>query len=132
MDNQAIVWGIFAIIFVMMVLPILVMAPIFRMWLMCTMAGAPIGVMNIVGMRLRRSPAKHLCELYIMTKQAGLDVKISQLESAYRAGADVELAVRAMIKASRIGQNLSWEEAEQKAMTDQYDEYVEENYGDGE
>lgn len=100
-----------------------------KMWLMCMMSGAQVTAPQLLVMKLRRSPIKKLCELYIMATQAGLDIRLSQLESAYKAGADVELAVRAMIKAARIGQNLTWEEAEQKAMTDQYDDYVEDNYG---
>jgi len=108
----------------------LLFGTIVRMWLMCTLSGAKISAPQLVGMKLRRSPVKHLCELYIMATQAGLDIRLSQIESAYKAGADVELAVRAMIKAARTGPNLSWEEVQQKSMTDQYDDYVEDNYGD--
>lgn len=131
MENQSFVFVAIGIMFFVTLIPLFIFVPLFRLWMMCQMSGAQITVIQLVAMQFRRSPVKHLCELYIMSTQAGLGIKLDQIERAYRAGADVELVVRAMIKASRIEQNLTWEEALEKAMKDQYDDYVEENYGDG-
>ncbi|MBD3676392.1 MAG: flotillin-like FloA family protein [Planctomycetaceae bacterium] len=132
MDSANLLYLMVGIMGIMLLVPIFLLGPLLGSKIACQLAGAQITLIQLVGMKLRRSPVKYLCELYIMASQAGLKIKLYQIESAYRAGADVELAIRAMIKASRIGQNLSWEEAEQKAMTDQYDDYVEDNYGDPE
>ena len=129
MENETFFIVAIGIMFCIMLVPLLIFGPLIRLWMMCTMSGAQITLFQLVGMKLRRSPVKHLCELYIMSTQAGLGIKLTQIERAYRAGADVELVVRAMIKASRTEQNLTWEEALQKAMKDQYDKYSEGNYG---
>jgi len=130
MENQLFFFIAIGMMILGVLIPFFIFGPLLQLWMMCTMAGAQITLIQLVGMKLRRSPVKHLCELYIMSTQAGLGVKLSQIESAYRAGADVELVVRAMIKASRTEQNLSWEVALEKASKDQYDNYVEDNYGD--
>lgn len=116
---------------VVLLIPIIVFASYFSLWVQCLMAGAQVPLPQLIMMRFRKSNVKKLCELYIMSTQAGLNIRLSELESAYLAGADVELAVRAMIKASQTGQNVTWEEALSQAKKDQYDDYVEENYGDG-
>jgi uncharacterized protein YqfA (UPF0365 family) len=128
MGNETFFIVAIGIMFCIMLVPLFIVGPLIRLWMMCTMSGAQISLFQLVGMKLCRSPVKHLCELYIMSTQAGLDIKLTQIERAYRAGGDVELVVRAMIKASRTEQNLTWEEALQKTMKDQYDDYVEDNY----
>jgi uncharacterized protein YqfA (UPF0365 family) len=130
-NDQNLIWIAFGIVIVMVLAQLCIFAWFAKIWMQCLLAGAQVSLLQLIGMKLRGSPVKHLCELYIMSRQAGLDVKLYQLESGYKAGADVELVVRAMIKASQTGQNLTWEEALSQAKKNQYVDYVEENYGDG-
>ena len=130
MNNQYFIYLIIGFVFLMMLVPVFLLVWIGRLWVQCLLAGAQVSVVQLMMMRFRRSPVQKLCQLYIMSAQAGLKLKLSDLERASLAGADVELVVRAMIKASQSGQNLTWDEALQQAMKDQYDDYVEMNYGD--
>lgn len=132
MNNQYFIYLIIGFVFLMMLVPVFLLVWIGRLWVQCLLAGAQVSVVQLMMMRFRRSPVQKLCQLYIMSAQAGLKLKLSDLERASLAGADVELVVRAMIKASQSGQNLTWDEALQQAMKDQYDDYVEMNYGDAE
>ena len=131
MNIQIIQLIMIGVVLLVMVVSMIVFVSIFNVWLRCLMAGAQVSLFQIVGMKLRKCPAKQLCDLYIMSRQAGLRVHLSDLERAYLAGVDVELVVRAMIKASQTGQNLSWDDALSQAKKNQYDDYVEEHYGDG-
>lgn len=132
MNDQYFIYLIIGFMFLMMFVPVFLLAWIGRLWVQCLLAGAQVSVVQLMMMRFRKSPVQKLCQLYIMSSQAGLKLKLSDLERASLAGADVELVVRAMIKASQSGQNLTWDEALQQAMKDQYDDYVEMNYGDAE
>jgi uncharacterized protein YqfA (UPF0365 family) len=101
---------------------------IFRPWLQCFMSGTPVSVFQLVGMKLRRSPVQKLCELKIMATQAGVDLQWAQLESAALAGVDVELIIRAMIKAQGHGLQIRWEDALAQAKKGQFDVYTDQQY----
>lgn len=119
---------IFAVMGLIMLAVFLWFMSFFRIWLKCLMAGANVTLIHIVGMKLRKSPVAKLCDVKIMATQAGMDVKLSDIERGHIAGADVELVVRAMIKAQQLDQELTWEDALKGALKNQYDDYVEENY----
>lgn len=131
MGNQLPVFALAGIIIVFMLTFLITFASYFSTWIQCVMSGAPVPLPRLFMMTIRKCDVKKLCKLYIMSRQAGLNVSLDELESAYLAGVDVELVVRAMIKASETGQNLTWEDALSQAKKNQYDDYVEENYGDG-
>jgi uncharacterized protein YqfA (UPF0365 family) len=131
-NNQIVIFIVIGVVFCMMLVPIFLFVWIDRLWVQCLLAGAQVSVIQLIMMRVRKSPVQKLCELYIMSVQAGLKIRLVDLERASLAGADVELVVRAMIKSSQTGQNLTWDEALQQAMKAQYDDYVEMNYGDTE
>jgi uncharacterized protein YqfA (UPF0365 family) len=101
---------------------------IFRPWLQCFLSGTPISAVQLVAMKMRRTPVKMLCELKIMARQAGVDVSWTDLERSYLAGVDVELIVRSMIKAHGLGLELSWDQALDQAKQNQFEDYHEQRY----
>lgn len=131
MGNQFPIIIFLGVVAVLMLVFFVVFVSFFSLWVQCLLAGAQVPLPHLIMMRFRKIDVKKLCELYIMSRQAGLNVRLSELESAYLAGADVELVVRAMIKASQTGQNLTWDEALSQAKKNQYDDYVEDRYGAG-
>ena len=128
-NMQTVVLVMAVVFFLVLLIFAMLFAAMFKIWLKCVMAGTNVTLFQIVGMKLRKSPADKLCDLKIMATQADLrSISLNDIESAYLAGADVELMIRAMIKAKQIDQPLSWEEALEKAQSKQFDDYVEENY----
>lgn len=82
-----------------------------RLWISALAAGAKVGIIDLIGMRLRRvSPAKIVNPL-IKAEKAGLDVKVSQLEAHYLAGGNVDRVVNALIASERANINLPFERA---------------------
>ncbi len=81
------------------------------LWISAIASGVKIGIINLIGMRLRRvSPAKIVMPMIKATK-AGLDIKVNQLEAHYLAGGNVDNVVNALIAAQRASMRLSFEKA---------------------
>ncbi len=98
------------IIIVVVVLIILSFIPV-GLWISALSAGAKVGIMDLIGMRLRRvSPAKIVNPL-IKSEKAGLAVPVGQLEAHYLAGGNVDRVVNALIAAERANIPLSFERA---------------------
>lgn len=81
------------------------------LWISALAAGVKVGIVDLIGMRLRRvSPAK-IVEPLIKAEKAGLNVKVSQLEAHYLAGGNVDRVVNALIAAERANIPLLFERA---------------------
>lgn len=81
------------------------------LWVSAVAAGAKVGVIDLIGMKLRRvRPAKIVFPLIKSTK-AGLSIKVNELEAHYLAGGNVDGVVNALIAAERAGIDMSFERA---------------------
>lgn len=76
------------------------------LWISAFAAGVHVGILTLIGMRLRRvAPSKIILPL-IKASKAGLDVSVNQLEAHYLAGGNVDKVVNALIAAHRANMNL--------------------------
>jgi len=99
------------IIIIVIVLIILFTFIPFGLWIASIAAGVPVGLVNLIGMKLRRViPAKIVLPLIKATK-AGLKVSVDKLEAHYLAGGNVDRVIDAWIAAERAGIPLSFERA---------------------
>ncbi len=81
------------------------------LWISALAAGVRVGIVTLVGMRLRRvAPAKVVNPLIKATK-AGLDLNVNKLEGHLLAGGNVDRVVNALIAAQRAGIDLGFERA---------------------
>jgi len=98
------------IIIVILVLIILRFIPV-GLWISALAAGVKIGIIDLIGMRLRRvAPAKIVNPL-IKAHKAGLDVSVSKLEAHFLAGGNVDRVVNALIASERADIPLPFERA---------------------
>src|SRR5699024_10000750 len=67
------------------------------LWISALTAGVRVGLLTLVGMRLRRVIPSRVINPLIKAYKAGLDVSINQLESHYLAGGNVDRVVNALI-----------------------------------
>jgi len=88
----------------------LIALALFRPWFQCFLAAAPVSLVTILAMRLRRSPVQLICEQRIKAAQVGVDLPAAQLEQAYLQGADIKKAVDALCLAHRTGREICWED----------------------
>jgi len=82
------------------------------LWFQAFISGTPIGFFNIIGMSLRKIPARIIVNARINSFKAGLhDFTVSDLETHYLAGGRVLDVVAAMIAADKANIPLSWRQA---------------------
>ncbi len=101
----------FTVIIIVILLIILFSFIPVGLWIASIAAGVPVGLINLIGMRLRRVvPAKIVLPLIKATK-AGLSVSVDKLEAHYLAGGNVDRVIDAWIAAERAGIPLTFERA---------------------
>jgi len=101
------------IIFVLVLLAVVIIFSFIPvgLWISALAAGVKVGIIDLIGMRLRRvSPAK-IVNPQIKAEKAGLDVNIGKLEAHYLAGGNVDRVVNALIAAERANIPLPFERA---------------------
>ena len=81
------------------------------LWISALAAGVKIGIITLVGMRLRRVPPARILNPLIKADKAGLTVSANQLEAHYLAGGNVDRVVDALIAAERANIPLAFERA---------------------
>lgn len=107
--------GIYLLVFVLAIAAIIllsVMGRFISLWFQAFVSGTPIALFNIIGMSLRKIPARVIVNARITTYKAGLKlITVADLETHYLAGGNVSNVVRAMIAADKANIPLSWRQA---------------------
>lgn len=103
------------LIFVLIMLALLVvfilsLVPI-GLWISALAAGVRVGLLTLIGMRLRRVTPRKIVLPLIKAQKAGLDVQIDKLEAHFLAGGNVDRVVDSLIAAHRADIDLGFERA---------------------
>ena len=83
----------------------------FSVWLRAWLAGAYVGIITLVAMRLRQVPYGLVVDSRITAKKAGIDISIDDIEAHFLAGGNVIPTIQALIAAQKAGINLNWNRA---------------------
>jgi uncharacterized protein YqfA (UPF0365 family) len=83
----------------------------FGVWVRAWLAGAPVGLMTLVAMRLRQVPHGLIVDARITAKKAGIELSIDSVEAHFLAGGNVVPTVQALIAAQKAGLELNWDRA---------------------
>lgn len=81
------------------------------LWISALAANVKIGILTLVGMRLRRVVPARIVNPMIKSAKAGLDISINKLEAHYLAGGNVDRVVNSLIAAQRADIALEFERA---------------------
>ena len=81
------------------------------LWISALAAGVNVGIVNLIGMRLRRVVPVKIVSPLIKGHKAGLPISTDQLEAHYLAGGNVDRVVNALIAAERAAIPLQFERA---------------------
>ncbi len=101
---------IFLVLIITVITAIFSFIPV-GLWISALAAGVRIGLMTLIGMRLRRVPPDKIINPLVKADKAGLNLTVNQLEAHYLAGGNVDNVVNALIAAERAAINLSFEQA---------------------
>lgn len=107
MESLTILFVIGAIIFVLMFFYFIPVG----LWISALASGVPIGIFNLIAMRLRKVPPSIIVNGMITAYKAGVPVKSDSLEAHYLAGGNVIRVVNALISADKANIGLSFNEA---------------------
>ena len=81
------------------------------LWLQALLSGAPVKILDLVGMWFRKVDAHVIVINRINAVKAGLNIPTATLEAHYLAGGNVTKVVRAVIAANKAGIHLTTERA---------------------
>jgi len=82
-----------------------------RLWIAALASGVHVGLVTLIGMRLRRVIPAKVVEPLIKATKAGLELNVNKLEGHYLAGGNVNRVVDALIAAQRANIELGFERA---------------------
>src|ERR671914_1122900 len=96
------VLGVFVLLLVAVAALILLLYLVpLPLWVAAWASGAYVGLLTLIGMRLRRVPPGTVVTARISAAKAGLGVSINDLEAHYLAGGNVVRVVNALISADK-------------------------------
>src|SRR5205085_5047611 len=82
-----------------------------RLWIQSLLTGARIGILDLVGMKLRNVDYPMIVRQKIAMVQAGVKVNTEDLEAHYLARGNVPKTATAVIAAHKAGMELKWSTA---------------------
>src|SRR5262245_16123245 len=110
MEGLLAISPILVIVAVVFLLFILWAVPV-RLWISAISAGVPVGIFDLIGMRLRKVTPQSVVGPLVTAVKAGLNLSTRQLEAHYLAGGHVDRVVRALISADKANLGLTFEQA---------------------
>lgn len=108
---DVIFWVVLAVVGLIGLVILIVISQYIQLAVQAWLSGAPVSLIKLVMMRLRKVSPTYIVFNRISAKKAGLEIDSDQLESHYLAGGNIERVVRAMIAADKAKIDLPWDRA---------------------
>jgi uncharacterized protein YqfA (UPF0365 family) len=101
-------WAVLGVVILVFIIVVSTFASI---WIRAWTSGAPVGIVELIALRLRRVPVGMLVDMRITAVKSGLPLTIDDLSTHYLAGGSVEMVVYALIAARKAGIHLEFDRA---------------------
>jgi len=82
-----------------------------NLWVTAIFSNVKVGLLELVGMRIRKVPPSVIVNSLITATKAGLNLTTNDLETHYLAGGNVPQVIRALISADKANINISFKQA---------------------
>lgn len=82
-----------------------------NLWITAIFSNVKVGLLELVGMRIRKVPPSIIVNSLITATKAGLNLTTNDLETHYLAGGNVPQVIRALISADKANITLSFKQA---------------------
>ncbi|HHU60345.1 MAG TPA: flotillin-like protein FloA [Natronincola sp.] len=102
--------GLFLLVLLFFVIILFSFVPV-GLWISAIAAGVNVGLLSLVGMRLRRVVPSRIILPFIKAQKGGVETTIDKLEAHFLAGGNVDNVVDALIAANRADIPLPFERA---------------------
>jgi len=104
-------WVGLAVLAVVGLIFLLIIGQYLQLWLQAWLSGAPVSLIDLIMMRLRKVNSSVIVINRISARKAGLDISTQAMEAHFLAGGRVTNVVRAMIAAEKAGIDMAWDRA---------------------
>jgi uncharacterized protein YqfA (UPF0365 family) len=109
--NPTILYAIYAVAGLIVLFCVLVFLSFVGVWLKARLNGAPVSVLNLLGMRLGGVPYGLVVDARITAVKAGIPLESDRIAAHYLAGGNVVPTVQALVAAQKAGIALNWDRA---------------------
>src|SRR5689334_18163574 len=109
--SNPILWGIVIFIIIVLLVIFAVIAQFFGLYVRALVSGAKVGILDLVGMRLRKINPNLVVNARIQATRAGLQITQPEMETHILAGGDIQRVIAAMIAANKANIDLPWKTA---------------------
>jgi len=106
--------GVMVIVGVVILIFLILFAVVFQylgIYINAMVSGAHVGMIDLIGMRLRKVNPSVIVQSRVQAIRAGLNASSQEMESHVLAGGDVRRVISAMIAAHKANIDLSWQTA---------------------
>lgn len=108
---QPIFIGILIVVGIVFVIFFFIILNFLNLYIQALFSGAKVGLLDLIGMKLRKVDPRVIVYSRIRAVKAGIDVSTNQLETHYLAGGRVPSVINALIAAFRAKINLPFDTA---------------------
>jgi uncharacterized protein YqfA (UPF0365 family) len=109
-DSGIVGGGVIAVVLLLFFVLLMYLVPV-RLWIAAWSSGAYVGLVTLIGMRLRRVPPGTIVTARISAAKAGLPISVDDLEAHFLAGGDVVRVVQALISADKANIQMPFKRA---------------------
>jgi len=109
--NNPVAIAAVVIVLIAMLVVFAVGAQLVGLYARALLSGAPVTMLDVLGMKLRRVDARQVINAWIQARREGIDVSRAELEAHVLVGGDLPHVMSALIAAKKLGTELPWKEA---------------------
>ena len=109
--QQLDIFSLFVLVIAVSFVSMIAWAVPVRLWVEAMSAGVRVGILYLVGMRLRKVSPPAVVRPLIWATKAGIPLSVNDLEAHYLAGGEVSRVVRALISADKANIELGFQQA---------------------
>jgi uncharacterized protein YqfA (UPF0365 family) len=99
------------VLVILLLVVFVVLANFLGLWIQAMFSGAHIGLLSMVGMRIRKVNPRLIVTSKIMAVKAGIEIPVGLLEAHFLAGGNVMRVVQSLIAADKAGIPLNFKQA---------------------
>ncbi|MEN0020566.1 MAG: flotillin-like protein FloA [Planctomycetota bacterium] len=100
--------GVIVAVIVLLIIAV-VFFQFFNLWVQALLSNAPVGIFELIGMKLRKVDIRIVVLSRIRAKKAGMEISTNNLETHFLAGGRVQQVVSALIAAQKARIDLDWD-----------------------
>lgn len=126
-EAQSTAWlvVVVALIFAVSLFYVAVFVIFFPPWIQAHLSGVRLMIVELIGMKLRRTDIKAVTRALIVAKQGGVTIAPAEMEKAWVQGIDLEKVTMAIVRAQKEEMDLTFQELVDAELEDRLAEKLE-------